>query len=396
LQKATLRWKEIEQKAFDCLRDKLKNAPFMQYPNDTGVFTLETDASTKSIGYILMQSRPNEPDGIVACGGSSLRGPEFTCTVTELEMLSIVDALNKYKHFLLGRHFIIKSDHIRLLFINSLKDSSTVRLFCWSLMIQGFDFKLVYVKGSSYTIADSLSRRDYSECTDSTMDKLNQDQSVHTIGHEVYDISEELGKEFREFVIKRLSYLLLPGTRNEDINVSAGGHILLGDVVDWLEKDCGIMVTEDDIKSTVALYMQSRLETANDIIYACSKQGQDGAGEREDFLMQKAAKNLLWKHGSSQNAFSAHARPDPALNVIGQAVGVSLNTDVASIIITGVGFPLWSINRPTNSMWCARCFCGRAETKGGRPAIFGGHPVRKEPIKEITVGGNVLDGPKRT
>jgi len=161
LQKATFRWTKIEQAAFDCLRDKLKNAPFMQYPNDTGVFTLETDASTKSIGYILYQSRPNEPDGIVACGGRSLREPKFNSMVTELEMLSTVDALNKYRHFLLGRHFIIKSDHISLRFNNSLKNSLTGRLFRWSLMIQGFDFEIICVKGSTHTIADSLSRRDY-------------------------------------------------------------------------------------------------------------------------------------------------------------------------------------------------------------------------------------------
>jgi len=153
----------------------------MQYPNETCIFTLETDASTKSISYILYQSRPNEPDGIVACGRRSLKGPEFNYTVTELEMLSIVDTLSKYRHFLLGRHFIIKSHHISLRFINSLKDSSTGRLFRWSLMIQGFDFEILYVKDSSHTVADSLSRHDYPECADSTMDKLNQDRIVHTI-----------------------------------------------------------------------------------------------------------------------------------------------------------------------------------------------------------------------
>jgi len=202
----------------------------MQCPIDTGVFTLETDASTKSIGYILYQSRPNEPDGIVAFGGRSLSGPEFNYTVTEFEMLSIVDALNKYRHFLLSRHFFIKSDHISISFINSLKDSSTGRLFRWSLMIQGFDFEIIYVKGSSHTIADSLSRCDYPECTDSTIDKLNQDQSVHTIKAmkkqkgtncalwgQVYDGAGNLTEMVRELVIKRLSYLVLPGSIEEDI-----------------------------------------------------------------------------------------------------------------------------------------------------------------------------------
>jgi len=64
------------------------------------------------------------------------------------------------------------------------------------------------------------------------MDKLNQDKSVYNISHEIYDGSGELEKYFRDFVIKSLSYLILPGARNEDISISAGGHILLGDVVD--------------------------------------------------------------------------------------------------------------------------------------------------------------------
>jgi len=81
--------------------------------------------------------------------------------------------LNKYRHFFLGRHFLIQSDHISLRFINSFKDSSIGRLFCWSLMCQGFDFELIYVKGSDHTIADSLSRRHYPKCIDSTMNKLS-------------------------------------------------------------------------------------------------------------------------------------------------------------------------------------------------------------------------------
>jgi len=145
------------------------------------MFTLETDASGQSIGFLLTQSRPNREDGIVACGGRSLRGAEYNYTVTELEMLGVVEAINKYRHFLLGRHFIIKSDHISLRFINSLKDSSVGRLYRWSLQIQGFDFDLQYQKGSSHVVADSLSRREYPECTDNTMDKLLLDQNVHAI-----------------------------------------------------------------------------------------------------------------------------------------------------------------------------------------------------------------------
>jgi len=57
LKNASFVWTEIEQEAFESLKKKLKNAPFMQYPNDTGLFSTETDASAQSLGYILYQSR---------------------------------------------------------------------------------------------------------------------------------------------------------------------------------------------------------------------------------------------------------------------------------------------------------------------------------------------------
>jgi len=68
-----------------------------------------------------------------------------------------------------------------LRFINSLKDSSLGLLYRWSLQIQGFDFELKYQKGSTHIVAYCLSRRDYLECTDDTMDKLFLEQSIHTV-----------------------------------------------------------------------------------------------------------------------------------------------------------------------------------------------------------------------
>jgi len=55
-----------------------------------------------------------------------------------------------------------------------------------------------------------------------------------------------------KFLIERLSYLL-------SLGVSAGVHILLNDVVAWVRKDCGLSLTEQDIKNTVDRYMRDRL-----------------------------------------------------------------------------------------------------------------------------------------
>jgi len=102
-----------------------------------------------------------------------------------------------------------------LRFINSLKDSSVGRLFRWSLHIQGFDFEIIYVKGSQHYVADGLSRRDYPLCTDNTMDKLFLNQSVHLINQKPRYICQECKlarrdqKEYLKADISRVSSIRL-------------------------------------------------------------------------------------------------------------------------------------------------------------------------------------------
>jgi len=153
----------------------------------------------------------------------------------------------------------------------------------------------------------------------------------------IYDNYGDLEKVYRDVHIERLFYLLLPGAKNEDISVSAGLYIFLKDVVVWVRKDCGLRITEQDLRVTVARYMPDRLEIANDVIFACSKQYQENGEGRRD--SHNNVENSLWKHRMSQNARTTHERPELAVNMIGSAVGVSVNTEVVSI-----NSP-WTINK---------------------------------------------------
>jgi len=131
LKKDTFHWTEVEQEVFEILKERLKNTPFMQYPNDDGVFTLETNVFGLGINPVSIKTQ----GGRWHSGMWRQESPwaEFNYTVTELEMLSVVEALNKYRHFLIGRYFVIKYDQFSLRFIFSLKDSSMGRLFWWYL-----------------------------------------------------------------------------------------------------------------------------------------------------------------------------------------------------------------------------------------------------------------------
>jgi len=120
------KWTSVENDAFMELRKRLKNAPFMDYPTANGKFTLIPDASKTSTGYLLHQESIDGVQHLIACGGRSLHPAKRNYTITELELLSIIEALDKYRHYLLGTHFVIKSDHVSLQFLNSLNESASI------------------------------------------------------------------------------------------------------------------------------------------------------------------------------------------------------------------------------------------------------------------------------
>jgi len=79
-------------------------------------------------------------------------------------------------------------------------------------------------------------------------------------------------EEIRDLVVKRILYLLLPGSRNEDIKILPQGHIHLEDFIVWLTEDCSIIVEEDNIRKTVAECMRVKVAITNDMIYAVTGQ----------------------------------------------------------------------------------------------------------------------------
>jgi len=84
----------------------------------------------------------------------------------------------------------------------------------------------------------------------------------------MYDGAGDLTEMVRELVIKRLSYLVLPGSSEEDITVTKEGGIQMEDVCVWLSEDCGIIVNENDILHTVVSWMQDKVFVTNGMIHA--------------------------------------------------------------------------------------------------------------------------------
>ena len=133
------------------------SAPVLALPNFSEEFIVESNASNLGIGAVLTQNgRP------LAYFSKVLFEKHQTLSVYEKKMMSILVAVKKWTLYLVGRHFKIKIDHQSLKFLLNQKTSTPTQQQ-WVLKMMGFDYEVVYRKGTSNTVADALSRRPHAE-----------------------------------------------------------------------------------------------------------------------------------------------------------------------------------------------------------------------------------------
>jgi hypothetical protein len=115
-------WTNKHQQAFDSLKNSLACQVVLTYPDFKVPFEIYTDASKYQIGSVIAQKE--KP---LAFYSRKLTDPQTRYTVTELELLAIVETLREYKCILLGHLITIYTDHKNLTFSNFTTD----RVTCW-------------------------------------------------------------------------------------------------------------------------------------------------------------------------------------------------------------------------------------------------------------------------
>lgn len=125
---------------------------------------LYTDASPWGLGAVLVQADKDSGNSrIIACASKSLTSAECRYPQLHREALGIVWAMERFAYYLLGRHFVLRSDSEALMFMLKGKDRKDVgkrimsRAEGWLLRTDHFCFDFEHVAGSS-NIADAASR----------------------------------------------------------------------------------------------------------------------------------------------------------------------------------------------------------------------------------------------
>jgi hypothetical protein len=99
-------------------------------------------------------SQDNQP---IAYYSEALKGKSKLLSTYDKEMLAVVKAVRKWRPYLLGRPFVIKTDHrsLKYLLEQRLTTPSQAR---WLPKIMGFDYTIQYRQGKENQGADALSR----------------------------------------------------------------------------------------------------------------------------------------------------------------------------------------------------------------------------------------------
>lgn len=150
-------WTELEQNAFEKLRNHLISQPCLVLPDFNKPFALCTDASKHSLGAVLVQEDETGFQHPISFASRKLKASELNYSVFEKEALAIVFGVQHFRQYLIGQDFTIYCDQKSLSYVLNLKDHNS-RIARWVMTLQSYSYKVVHKPGKLNFMADYLSR----------------------------------------------------------------------------------------------------------------------------------------------------------------------------------------------------------------------------------------------
>ncbi|GKC00536.1 retrotransposon-related protein [Tanacetum coccineum] len=152
LKKDCFQWSTEAEKAFQELKQAVIKPPVLALPDFNSTFIIETDASSRGIGAVLMQH--GHPIAFIS---KALSPRNILLSTYERELLEVIHAVQKWSHYILDRHFIIKTDQESLKYLLEHKLATPFQQK-WISKLFGLDYEIQYKKGVENKVADALSR----------------------------------------------------------------------------------------------------------------------------------------------------------------------------------------------------------------------------------------------
>ena len=153
-------WNTECERVFQKLKACLTSAPILAYPDLTKPYILYTDASDTCIGSVLMQQHEHNGELIekpVFYYSVQLHDAQIRWSPVVKEAYAIYKLVLKLKSYIENCEVLVKSDHkpLKKYFTDSIQNTKIDR---WSLTLQEFNLKFMWIAGAANKAADFMSR----------------------------------------------------------------------------------------------------------------------------------------------------------------------------------------------------------------------------------------------
>ena len=180
-------WTDETEEAFDALKTALTTEPILAYPDMNLPFILYSDASKKSIGAALVQEQEGQEKAIEYMS-NSLNDTQQKWGTIQREAYAIMQAVHKFKPYLHGHQFTIRTDHKPLKYMFRAKMENE-KLKLWAMELAQHNCKIEYITGPQNKQADFLSRLRNVEVIN--LDRLPGDETVEEDEEFLREVQEE-------------------------------------------------------------------------------------------------------------------------------------------------------------------------------------------------------------
>jgi hypothetical protein len=146
-------WTIEAERRFNLLKQKITEQPVLVLPDFQKTFQVKCDVSGYVVGGVLSQA-----DRPVAYYSEKMDDAKLKYSTYDKEFYAIIQALKKWRHYLIPKEFILYSDNHALQFMSQ-QEKLNQKHAKWVEYMQNFTFVIKHILGATNKVADTLSRK---------------------------------------------------------------------------------------------------------------------------------------------------------------------------------------------------------------------------------------------
>jgi sulfur transfer complex TusBCD TusB component (DsrH family) len=135
------------------LKHLLTSAPILRIADPNMDFVLCTNACKEGLEGVL-----NQNGFVMYYESNKLKEHEKNYATHDLELAAIIHALRKWRHYLMGSRFELRTNHIGLKYLFD-QPTLNARQSRWLELLCEYDFEIKHIKGKEKKVADALNRK---------------------------------------------------------------------------------------------------------------------------------------------------------------------------------------------------------------------------------------------